>query len=105
VRLVRSGNTFTAYASPDGSTWTFVGTDTIPMAASVYIGLVVTSHNNTVIDTAMVDSVRGSGGWQPPSTGGGTPPSAGSGGGGCGATGLECVLLLGLLSMIRKRNR
>jgi regulation of enolase protein 1 (concanavalin A-like superfamily) len=109
VRLVRSGNTFTAYASPDGSTWTSVGTDAIPMAASVYIGLVVTSHSNTVLNTAMVDSVRGSGGWQPSSGGGGTPPPApsggGGGGGGCGATGMECVLLLSLLSMIRKRRR
>lgn len=111
VRLLRSGSTFTAYASSDGVTWTLVGTDTIPMAASVYIGLVLTSHANTVLDTAMVSSVSGSGGWSSGGGGGGTPPPVASGGGGgghgggCGATGMESVLLLGLLSVIRKRKK
>jgi regulation of enolase protein 1 (concanavalin A-like superfamily)/phosphatidylserine/phosphatidylglycerophosphate/cardiolipin synthase-like enzyme len=44
VRIDRSGNTFTAYQSPDGSTWTLVGTDTIAMAGSALIGLAVSSH-------------------------------------------------------------
>jgi regulation of enolase protein 1 (concanavalin A-like superfamily) len=45
VRLVRSGDTFTAYESTDGSKWVLVGTDTIPMPRSVYVGLAVTSHD------------------------------------------------------------
>ena len=44
VRLVREGNLFTAYHSTDGTTWTLVGTDTITMASTVYVGLAVTSH-------------------------------------------------------------
>ncbi len=57
VKLVRSGDTFTGYSSPDGVTWTLVGSDTIIMSASVYVGLAVTSHNNTVLCTAVFDNV------------------------------------------------
>ena len=105
VRLVRSGNTLTGYASADGVSWTLVGSDTISMSATVLIGLVVTSHNNALLDTAMVDSVAGSGGWQAPSGGGPSPSGnggSGGGGGGCGATGLECLLVL---CLVRPRRR
>jgi type II secretory pathway pseudopilin PulG/regulation of enolase protein 1 (concanavalin A-like superfamily) len=57
VKLVRSGNTFTGYESPDGSTWTLVGSDTITMATDVYIGLAVTSHSDGVLCTAVIDNV------------------------------------------------
>ena len=57
VKLVRSASTFTGYSSPDGVTWTLVGSQTISMAANVYIGLPVTSHNNTVLCTATLDNV------------------------------------------------
>jgi regulation of enolase protein 1 (concanavalin A-like superfamily) len=56
VKLVRSGNTFTGYKSTDGSTWALVGSDTIPMAANVYVGLALTSHNNALLCTSMIDS-------------------------------------------------
>src|SRR5205085_468597 len=46
VKLVRSGNTFTGYRSPDGITWTQQGTATITMASAAYVGLVLTSHNS-----------------------------------------------------------
>ena len=46
VRITRTGNTFKAERSPDGKTWTQIGTDqTIAMVANVYVGLCVTSHN------------------------------------------------------------
>ena len=45
MKLGRIGDTFNEYQSPDGTTWTLVGSDTIPMAASVYIGLAAVSHN------------------------------------------------------------
>ncbi len=45
VRLVRAGSSFTAYKSPDGTSWTQAGTQTISMTTNVFIGLVVTSHN------------------------------------------------------------
>ena len=47
VRLTRSGDTFTAFESADGINWTQVGSDTIPMAAQVYVGLAVTSHTTS----------------------------------------------------------
>jgi endoglucanase len=58
VRLVRSGNTFTAFRSPNGSTWTQQGSaTTISMAATVYVGLALTSHNNSSLCTATFDNV------------------------------------------------
>jgi uncharacterized protein (DUF2141 family) len=56
LRLVRAGSTFTAYRSPDGVTWTAMGSDAINMAATVYVGIAVTSHNPTAATTAIVDS-------------------------------------------------
>ncbi len=58
VKLIRSGNTFSGYESPDGSAWTQVGSDvTISMATDVYVGLAVTSHNDGVVCTAVIDNV------------------------------------------------
>ena len=57
VRLTRSGNTFTASESSDGTSWTQVGTDTIPMAQIVYVGLAVTSHNTSTSATCTFDNV------------------------------------------------
>jgi phosphatidylserine/phosphatidylglycerophosphate/cardiolipin synthase-like enzyme/regulation of enolase protein 1 (concanavalin A-like superfamily) len=57
VRLDRSGNTLTAYHSNDGSTWTLVGTATVTMPETIFVGLAVTSHNNAALTTATFDSV------------------------------------------------
>ena len=57
VKVVRSGDTFSGYSSPDGINWTLVGSDTIVMAADVFYGLAVTAHNNTVTCTATFDGV------------------------------------------------
>jgi regulation of enolase protein 1 (concanavalin A-like superfamily) len=66
VRLTRAGNTFSAYSSADGATWTLVGTDTISMAATVYVGLAVTAHHAGSLNTANFDHVViGSGGGPP----------------------------------------
>jgi regulation of enolase protein 1 (concanavalin A-like superfamily) len=46
VRLVRAGNVVSAYHSYDGSTWSVVSSETIALASSVYVGLVVTGHNS-----------------------------------------------------------
>jgi len=61
VKLVRSGNTFTGYCSPDGLTWTQQGTATFTMAPATYIGLAVTSHNNSTLCTATFDNVTAPG--------------------------------------------
>jgi regulation of enolase protein 1 (concanavalin A-like superfamily) len=57
VRLTRAGNTLSAYASADGTTWTLVGTDTISMATTVYVGLAVCSHKAGWLSTAVFDHV------------------------------------------------
>jgi len=58
VRLKRSGFQFNAYRSTDGSTWTSMGTETIPMANTVYVGLAVTSHNASSTTTAVFDQLK-----------------------------------------------
>jgi hypothetical protein len=57
VRLVRSGATFSAYRSTTGSTWTLIGSETIGMGATVYVGLAVTSHNVGTAATATFTGV------------------------------------------------
>jgi hypothetical protein len=47
VKLVRTGDTFKAYESPNGVAWTLLNTRVIKMAAAVYVGLAVTSHTFT----------------------------------------------------------
>jgi len=61
VKLVRSGNTFTGYRSDDGANWVLMGTDTVTMSSTVYIGLYVTSAVTNALGTATVDSVSISG--------------------------------------------
>jgi regulation of enolase protein 1 (concanavalin A-like superfamily) len=57
VRLQRSGNTFAASMSADGTTWTPLGTATISMAADVFVGLAVTSHDSSTTATGRFDDV------------------------------------------------
>ncbi len=57
VRLTRTGRTFRAYRSPDGVTWTQIGSVNITMSSTVYIGLPVTSHNDGTLGTAVFDNV------------------------------------------------
>ena len=57
VRLTRAGSTFSAHRSQDGVTWTLVGSDSIAMASTIYVGLAVTSHVTGVLATASFDSV------------------------------------------------
>jgi regulation of enolase protein 1 (concanavalin A-like superfamily) len=57
VRLVRAADTITGYRSSDGVSWTNLGTFSIPMAGNVTVGLVMSSHVNTVVGTATFDNV------------------------------------------------
>src|SRR5437763_4733478 len=43
VRLMRSGTTVTAAASPDGSNWSTIGSATLNISSSALVGLVVCS--------------------------------------------------------------
>lgn len=57
VKVIRSGDTFTGYESPNGSTWNEVESVTISMATDAYIGLAVTSRNDGDLCTAEIDNV------------------------------------------------
>jgi len=56
-RMQRIGNVFTSSVSPDGTTWTQVGTTTISMSGQVYAGMAVTSHSDGTLSTAIFDNV------------------------------------------------
>ncbi|MDQ3555754.1 MAG: S8 family serine peptidase [Gemmatimonadota bacterium] len=58
LRLKRSGSTITASRSADGSSWSTIGSVSISMNSTVYIGLATTSTNNTTLSTAKFESVR-----------------------------------------------
>ena len=58
LRLTRSGNTLSAWRSPDGVTWTQVGTSqTVTMADPVLVGFAMTSHNTGILGTAVFDNL------------------------------------------------
>jgi len=57
VKLVRNGNIFTGYRSPDGTNWTEQGSLTNVMPSSMYVGLALTSHNSSSLCTATFDNV------------------------------------------------
>ncbi len=66
VKLVRSGNSFTGYRSPDGVNWTLQGSATITMSPTVYVGLADTAHTTANLCTATFDNVNAPG-FAPPS--------------------------------------
>lgn len=57
VKLTRAGNTFTSSSSPDGITWTQIGSGTITMSANALVGLFVSSLNPSTLSTATFDHV------------------------------------------------
>ena len=57
LRLVRTGNTLSAYKSFNGSDWTFIGSTTLNLQATISIGLALTSHRDGVGAQATVDNV------------------------------------------------
>src|SRR5579883_2171869 len=57
VRLTRRGGTVTAYVSGDGTRWSRIRSAPIALHGSVYVGLVVTSHNAGALCLATFDHV------------------------------------------------
>jgi hypothetical protein len=58
VELTSTSNSFAAYYSSDGMSWTQLGsTQSISMATNATIGLAVCSHNNSLLSTAAIDNV------------------------------------------------
>jgi hypothetical protein len=60
VRVARTGTTFDAYISTDGSSWTLIpgSTGTLSDSGDLMAGLVVTAHNNGALSAADFDSVH-----------------------------------------------
>ena len=58
VRLVRTGSKIDAYQSTTGTTWTLMGSDAVPMASAVYVGIATTSHNTRVATDAVLDNFK-----------------------------------------------
>jgi endonuclease/exonuclease/phosphatase family metal-dependent hydrolase len=44
VKVTRAGSTFTAYKSTNGSSWSTVGSQSMNMTSTIYVGLAVSSH-------------------------------------------------------------
>jgi len=65
LRINRTGNTLTAYASPNGQQWSFLGAAPITMGDCVLMGLFVESSNNNIEVTGTFDNITISGGVQP----------------------------------------
>jgi len=61
VRIRRTGNVFTAFASVNGTAWTQVGSDTIAMGTATYLGLAVTSHNQGALATDAFENLGATG--------------------------------------------
>ncbi|MEO5715680.1 MAG: Ig-like domain-containing protein [Luteolibacter sp.] len=58
LRLVRKGDTFTAYKSNDGDTWKRVGVPVkIKLPKNCYVGLAVSSGNNSQLSTTTFSNV------------------------------------------------
>jgi len=56
-RLARVGNVFTASASDDGSTWYTVGTSTVSIGSTYYVGLAASSGDTSTSVTISFDHV------------------------------------------------
>src|SRR2546421_3794347 len=59
LKVARSGSTYTAYTSSNGTTWTLLTGSSVMlnMSGSVLAGLAVTSHNSSVLGTVTFDTV------------------------------------------------
>jgi uncharacterized repeat protein (TIGR03806 family) len=57
VRLTRTGDLFTGEVSADGKDWEHVDSIAVPMGKSIYVGLAVSAHNNSVLNSVLFDHV------------------------------------------------
>ena len=67
LRLVRQGAQFTGYVSSDGTAWTAAGSATVSMASAAYIGLAVTSRDDSRAAAAVFTNYQTGSGQPAPS--------------------------------------
>lgn len=65
VRMVRTGNVFSYYTSPNGTAWSLVGSVNVAMNNCVYLGLFVESTGGATPTSASFDNVTITGGAAP----------------------------------------
>ncbi|HRD82868.1 MAG TPA: HYR domain-containing protein [Saprospiraceae bacterium] len=65
LRIVRTGNQFAMYVSPNGTTWYIVGTQNIVMSSCIQIGLVTTNYTANGTSTCVFTNVSYTGGSTP----------------------------------------
>jgi hypothetical protein len=58
LRLVKTGEWIRAYKSPDGVTWRQIGAAEIKMKGRIFLGLGVSSGNNSKLTTSVFDNVN-----------------------------------------------
>ena len=58
LQITRNGDQIAASWSTNETTWTHLGSASIPMNDAVFIGLPVTSHNTGATAAAVFDDVR-----------------------------------------------
>jgi hypothetical protein len=66
LKLTRAGTLVSGFVSADGTTWTPVGSTTLNVSDPALLGMVVTSHDSTQLNTASFDSVSVTTNVQPP---------------------------------------
>ena len=64
LMLVRSSSNINGYQSVDGTNWSWIGTQTNSIASSYYIGMAVTSKNDTATNTSTFDNVSVQNAWE-----------------------------------------
>jgi uncharacterized repeat protein (TIGR03806 family) len=57
VKLSRAGDNFSGYVSADGVNWQRVGSVTLPLKKTIYVGLALSAHNNSALNSTLFDSV------------------------------------------------
>jgi uncharacterized repeat protein (TIGR03806 family) len=57
IKLVRAGDTFTGFVSVDGNDWRRVDSVTVPMEKKIYVGLALSAHNNSELNSTLFDNV------------------------------------------------
>src|SRR5439155_21772911 len=58
LRLTRHGEWVYAYKSADGLVWNEIGSDRVKMHRKIYVGLAVSSWNNSKLTTSIFDNVN-----------------------------------------------
>ncbi len=57
LRINNVGNKYTSYCSSDSANWTEIGSVTLSLGTNPYVGIAYTTHNNSVLDTSVIDHV------------------------------------------------